>query len=74
MDTDPPYDRRRLGPARIMCRTCGAEVCETHHPQPWGTRIRLLVCLGPHCGTVDAAPERRRLVGTRVMPADLLRT
>jgi hypothetical protein len=25
--------------------------------------MRLLVCLGPHCGIVTAEPERRRPVG-----------
>ena len=69
METYRQHDRRRPGPTRIVCRTCGAQVCETHHPQPWGTRMRLLVCLGLHCGAVDAAAERRRFPGTRVMRA-----
>ena len=67
MYTYPHPDRRAPGLVRIACRTCGAQVYETHHIQAWGGRVRLLVCLGPHCGTVASEPERRRPVDARVM-------
>ena len=63
MNSYPHHERRAPGRVRSVCRTCGAHVYETPHIQAWGGRMRLLVCLGPHCGIVTAEPERRRPVG-----------
>jgi hypothetical protein len=63
MNPYPHHERRASGRVRSVCRTCGAQVYETHHIHAWGGRMRLLVCLGPHCGIVTAEPERRRPVG-----------
>jgi hypothetical protein len=41
------------------CRSCGSPTVETYSSLPWGTQVRLLVCLDLNCGAVAAVPTRQ---------------